>query len=445
MDVPETKYAKSGDLHIAYQIFGSGPVTVTVPPLISSVELVWEQELCRRALEYCAQHVTMVQFDKRGIGSSDRFEREPTLEERIDDIRAVMDAEGIDRANLIGLSEGGLMAQLFAAYHPERVERLELVNSLRGLKCDPPMDREFMDRTFTKWREIQETWGTHPDLLVDFVMPSQIENHEFVRWVGRWQRFSASPHDFARQLSSVVRLRAPSDLTAITAPTLVVQISGDRVIEPENGRILAGQIPGAEYREFEGEDHFYWVMPNWREIFDVGIEFVTGGPVVSRRERRFAAILFTDVVDSTVRSAAAGDDRWHETLESHERLCTNAVAHHRGRIVKSTGDGILATFDSPSAAVSAGSRLIKELRSIGLPIRAGVHAGEIEIHATGDISGVAVNVAQRVEASADDGTLWVSAAVRDMLLGGELHFSDRGERTLKGMDGAWRLYALDSG
>lgn len=442
MAVPETRYAKTDDgVHIAYQAFGSGPPVVIIPPLVSNVELVWEQELFRRVFEYCADHVTIVQFDKRGIGTSDRWEQEPTLEQRIDDISTVMDAEGLDRASLIGLSEGGLMSQLFAIRHPERVDRLELINSLRGFG-HPSMTYEFATHVLGKWMEIYESWGQRPELLVDLVMPSHVDNPEFMRWVGRWQRMTASPQDFLRQLKSVAGLEVPPNLDTITAPTAVIHCSGDRVVLPPGSRDLAREIPNAVYVEIESDDHFVWVTPNWRDFIDVSLEHVTGSPVTSHYERRFAVVLFTDLVGSTSRSAAMGDERWHTTLESHNRICASIVERHRGRIVKSTGDGILATFDVPSAAVTAAAALRDELAGVGLTIRAGVHAGEIEVHSTGDISGVAVNVAQRVEASAENGTVWVSSTVRDLLLGSQFAFEDRGERSLKGMDGAWRLYAL---
>jgi len=442
VDVPETRYAKSDDgVHIAYQVFGSGPPVVLIPPLVSNVELVWEQELFRRVFEYCADHVTIVQFDKRGIGASDRWEQEPTLEQRIADITTVMDAEGLERASLIGLSEGGLMSQLFAIRYPERVDRLQVINSLRGFG-HPSMPRERAFEVLALWTEIYETWGRRPELLVDLVMPSHNDNAAFIRWVGRWQRMTASPQDFQRQLRSVARLEVPANLDTITAPTAVMHVSGDKVVGTEGSRDLARQIPNAVYLEIDNADHFVWVTPDWHDFVNRSLEHVTGSAVVSHHERRFAVVLFTDLVSSTSRSAAMGDERWHTMLESHERISAGIVERHRGRIVKSTGDGILATFDAPSSAVAAAAALRDELRGIGLPIRAGVHAGEIEVHASGDISGVAVNVAQRVEASAADGTVWVSSNVCDLLLGSQFAFEDRGERSLKGMDGAWRLYAV---
>lgn len=443
MDIPETQYAKTADgVHIAYQVFGSGPPVVIIPPLVSNVELVWEHELFRRVFEYCAEHVMVIQFDKRGIGASDRWEREPTLEQRIDDISTVMDAEGIDRASLIGLSEGGLMSQLFAVRHPERVERLQLINSLRGFG-HPSMSPEWGARVLLLWREVYETWGRRPDLLVDLVMPSHTQNEAFIRWVGRWQRMTASPQDFLRQLTSVAQLEVPTNLESISAPTIVMHVADDKVVHVDGSRQLAQEIPNSVFYEVEGEDHFVWVTPTWRDFIDISLEHVTGSPVASHHERRFAAVLFTDLVDSTTRSAAAGDERWHTTLESHDRICTTAITRHGGRIVKSTGDGVLATFDSASAAVSAGALLRDELGAIGLPIRVGIHAGEIDVHSSGDISGLAVNIAKRVEAAAHPNTVWVSSTIRELLLGGEHRFADQGEHPLKGVDGSWRLYALD--
>lgn len=451
MEPPDTRYAVSDGLHIAYQRFGSGPDVVMVPPIVSNVEMSWDHELYRRVLEFDAQHVRVLMFDKRGIGSSDRFERAPTLDERIRDISAVMDTEGVESAILLGLSEGGVMAQLFAARHPERVEKLVLINTGAGgggvallqdyaRPGDPPIDLAYF---LGQFRRLVETWGTDPGFMADWMMPSQRDNASFVHWLGKLQRQTASPADIKRQIDSVIPIDAFAVLSEIVAPTLVVHVTGDRVLNVANGRLLADRIDGARYIEVEGDDHFLWVMPHWRSIVDPQLEFMTGG-LPSGTSRRFAAVLFTDLVGSTEQSRRAGDEAWRATIESHDRVCRDVVTTHGGRVVKSTGDGLLALFDAPSQAVRSAADIVVKLGAIDLPVRAGIHAGELEVRDDGDVTGTAVNLASRVEQAAGPGEVYVSSTVRDMLLGGDQRFGERGEHELKGIEGRWRLYALET-
>jgi class 3 adenylate cyclase/pimeloyl-ACP methyl ester carboxylesterase len=450
MEVPATRYANADGVHIAYQRYGAGPDVVVIPPLVSNVELFWDHELYRRVLEHVSRYVRVLHFDKRGIGASDRFEAIPTLEQRIGDIVAVMNAEGLERASVMGVSEGGVMAQLFAIRHPERVDRLTLLNtSAVGGSPDVssytrPSDPQYgLDRTAERLARLAETWGEDPQYVVDWMMPSQGENASFVRWVGRLERLSATPADFARQVESLMGIdEAEANPEEIAAPTLVGHVAGDRCMPVAYGRYLAQVIPNATYVEFPGEDHFLWVMPNWRDIFDAWIGHVIGTAPPRHTERRFATILFTDLVGSTATSAAAGDSAWRETLDSHDRICGGVIDRHRGRIVKRTGDGLLATFDAPSSAVTAAAALLVSLAGIGLTIRAGLHAGEIEFREDGDVSGAAVNLAARVEGAAPPGNVLVSSTVRELLLGNDQQFVERGEFSMKGFDGTWRLYEL---
>jgi class 3 adenylate cyclase/pimeloyl-ACP methyl ester carboxylesterase len=448
MNISDVKFAKSGDVHLAYQRYGAGPDVVLIPPLVSNVELGWEQEVYRRVREHVGRYVHVLEFDKRGIGSSDRFTRPPTLEERISDITAVMDAEGVERASLLGLSEGGTMAQLFAAMHPERVDRLVLVNSALGLSAihelqaysDEPMYP--LEEVLAKLWHVAETWGRDPQVMVDLFCPSQSGNPAFIRWMGRLQRQTASPADLQRQLESIVTLDANERLPDIKAPTLVMNVTGDRLIHPACGRYLADKIPGARFVEFPGEDHLCWIMPSWRRLMDCWLEFVTGTAPAAPSQRRFATVLFTDIVGSTTQAARVGDAAWRTTMEGHDRVAWRAVGEHRGKLVKNTGDGLLVTFDSPSEAIACTSELTRELAGLGLTIRAGLHAGEVEVREDGDVAGLAVNLAARVEQAAREGSTYVSSTVRDLLLGGDQSFEDRGEHTLKGITGAWRLYEL---
>ena len=451
MQMPETHYARAGDLRIAYQQWGEGPPLVFIPALISNIEISWEHELYRRNFEHFGRHMTCVQFDKRGIGLSDRFEGVPTMEQRNDDIFAVMDAVGWERAHFLGVSEGAAMAQQFAADFPERVESLALVNTfvspqyrdrLPQYKHDGDAPNLGTGGIVERFMNIAALWSEDPRPMVEWEMPSALDNESFVRWVGRLQRMSCSPKDFIKQLESVVALDAGDAPERITTRTLVMHVKGDRVLPASGGRLLADLIPNAEYVEVPGEDHFAWIMPNWRDLDDILIEFATGVPVTRRVNRRFATVLFTDIVGSTRQCAERGDAAWRALLDSHDRIARALVDDHEGRVVKSTGDGLLVTFDTPSQGVACGLALRDALAGIDVEIRAGIHAGEIEVRDDGDVSGIAVNLAARVEQRAADGEFWASSTVRDMMLGGATKFNDAGEHELKGIEGSWRLFSV---
>jgi class 3 adenylate cyclase len=293
-----------------------------------------------------------------------------------------------------------------------------------------------------RFQRMIDGWGREPEHFVDLFAPSKNDDPAFVRWVGRFQRQTCSRADIRRQFDSILGLDANDRLKDIRAPTLVLNVVGDRAIPPAFGRYLAEHIPGARYAQFPGEDHLCWIMPTWRELMDVWIEFVTGHAPVVRSERRFATVLFTDIVGSTARSAEVGDTAWRDMLDRHDRIAWQAVDHHAGKLVKNTGDGLLMTFAMPSQAVACAKELVRELGGVGLTVRAGLHAGEIVVREDGDVTGHAVNLAARVEQAASAGATWVSSTVRDLVLGGEWSFTERGEHVLKGIDGPWRLYEL---
>jgi pimeloyl-ACP methyl ester carboxylesterase len=450
MDISEIRFAKNGEMHLAYQVYGSGPPVLIVPPIISNVEMGWEEETYRRVREHLGRHVRVVEFDKRGMGSSDRFEQMPSLEERVGDIEAVMDAEGISKACLVGVSEGGLMAEVFAARHPERVERLVVINSYGGgasLEKQEPYaaadDPEYdATEVMAAFEQTVKDWGRKPESFLDTGCPSQRGNEAFVRWFGRFQRTSMSPAGFDRQWKSALELDPTNELPNIQAPTLVIQVKGDRIVPAKTGRWLAATIPNARYVEFPGEDHFCWCSLGWRAIMDCWLEFVTGAQPQHTLERRFATIVFTDITDSTGRCAQLGDEAWSALLERHDAAARRGVARHGGTVVKNTGDGLLATFAMPSAALTFVSELKQDLAADNLGIRGGVHAGEIEIRDDGDVVGLAVTLAARVMGVAKSDSLFVSSTVRDLLMGGRWSLEDRGEHELKGLEGAWRLFEV---
>jgi class 3 adenylate cyclase len=416
--------------------------------LVTNIEIVWEHEFYRRFFEYIGRHVRITAFDKRGIGLSDKFQGAPTLEQRTGDILAVMEAAGLERPALVGASEGGLMAQLFAAQHPDRVDRLALCNANPGRSGfiaahrDPDGSLDRLARLVERFDRIVEAWGRDPQFFVDLFCPSNSDNVAFVRWWGRLQRQSATAADIRRQADSLTALDAAPFLAEITAPTLVMHAAGDRVLPVASGRYIAERIPDARFVEIPGDDHFVEPTPRWQEIADTWLEFVTGSRPSRQTERRVMTVVFTDIVNSTSRTATTGDGQWRRLLDSHDRIAWEIVDRHRGTIVKSTGDGVLARFDAPSHAIEFSVDFRRELADLGIQIRCGLHTGEVEMRENGDITGTAVNLAARVEQAADDGIILVSSTVRDLLLGGPTHFSDRGEHSLKGFDQPWHLFAL---
>jgi class 3 adenylate cyclase/pimeloyl-ACP methyl ester carboxylesterase len=446
--VPEVSFADAGGVSIAWQQWGSGPDVLAVPPLVTNIELTWENEFYRRYFDYIGRHVRLTVFDKRGIGLSDKFNKPPTLEQRTKDIVAVMNAARLEQPALVGVSEGGLMAQLFTVQHPDRVNRLALVNTQPGMSgmlsafrgSDGSLERlkHFVDR-FTR---IVADWGRDPQYFVDLFCPSHAENAAFVRWWGRLQRQSATPADIRRQVESLRGLDATARLVEISVPTLVLHASGDRVLPAACGRYVADRIPGARFVEIPGDDHFVEPGVHWQHMADAWLEFVTGSAPTRQAERRVVTVLFTDIVDSTAKAATVGDGEWRRLLDRHDRIAWELVDRYRGTIVKSTGDGVLARFDAPSQALEFAVAFRQALAELAIEIRCGLHSGEVELRENGDITGTAVNLAARVEQAADQGVIAVSSTVRDLLLGGDKRFSDYGEHSVKGFDQRWHLFAL---
>lgn len=391
-------------------------------------------------------------LDKRGVGLSDRVNEPPTLQDRIDDTLAVIDAEGVDRVHLVGHSEGGPIAVAIAALHPERVESVVLIGApAQGAPHDVLSAMASEDERFPTpderaelFRSLVRNWGSETSVNLDVFAPSVARDPRIQRWYQRFERQSASPGAVLGFFRSMRDVDITGLLPQVHARTLVVHSSGDRIVPVTNGRYFAASIPGAQYLELPSDDHIWELDPCWRSIHDVLIEFVTGRRPAPERRGEFAAVLFTDLVDSTAREVAMGDEAWRRLLDVHDRIAAEVVGAHDGRVVKSTGDGLLATFPDPSDAVPAAVRLSAELDGVGLPIRCGIHAGRVEVREDGDVSGITVNLAARIQGLASAGEVLVSRTIRDLLLGADHVFNDRGEWELKGIEGTWRVYDVES-
>ena len=443
MPIPAIRYTKVDGLSIAWQQFGSGPDVLVIPGLVSNIELMWEHEFYRRVLDLLGKHVRVTQFDKRGMGLSERTREHQTIEQRMADVLAVMEASGLERTHLLGISEGGLIAQIFAARYPERVDKMVIGNSLVAGR-DPDPDRHHRDGSIRHIELLVEHWGQDGRAMANGFSPTQSSNEAFVRWLERLQRLSGTQHDVIQHIKDARLLMKedPASLSNVVAPTLIMNSSRDQIVDPASGDRLHERIPNSDRFMLDSDNHFMWLGDQWEEVCSAIVEFFTGAPIVAATERRFGSVVFTDLVDSTAATAAVGDHAWSKTLQKHDAIAWRLADEHNGTIIKSTGDGLLVLFNLPHEAIAFCDEFRSTVAAEGLHIRAGIHCGEVELRPNGDITGFAVNLAARVEQAADDGAVWVSSTVRDMLMGGSCQFAGRGEHTLKGFDEPWRLYEL---
>jgi pimeloyl-ACP methyl ester carboxylesterase len=443
MDRPATRYTKSGDTSIAYQVVGGGPLDlVLVPGFVSHVELAWEHPSLARFLDGLASFARLILFDKRGTGLSDRVPvRElPSLEQRMDDVRAVMDAAGSARAALFGFSEGGPMSILFATTHPERVSALVLYGTYakRVRDADYPWaptaeeHRLFLDTTEREWGgpTQAETWA-----------PSRADDEGFKHWWARFLRLGASPGAARAVLQMTLDIDVRHVLEAVHVPTLVLHRTDDRRIDVGNGRFIAGRVPGARFVELPGIDHLPWVGDADAIVAETE-EFLTGARQTPEPTRVLATVLFTDMVESTSRAAELGDARWRSLIGEHDRVTRGELTRFRGTEVRTTGDGFLATFDGPARAIRCASAIVERVHALGIKVRAGLHTGEIEI-VEGGIAGIAVHIGARVASLAGPDEVFVSSTVKDLVAGSGLEFADRGEFDLKGVPGRWRILRVE--
>jgi pimeloyl-ACP methyl ester carboxylesterase len=436
---PETRYTKSGDLNIAYQVAGDGPLDlIYVPGWISNVELNWEEPAHAHVLERLAGFARLILFDKRGTGLSDPvpLDRLPTLEERMDDVRAVLDAVECDQAALFGFSEGGLMSILFAATYPERITALALYGTFakRIKSPDYPWAPSPEDRA-RELEELERNWAERMDL--DQLAPS--ESDAFKDRLATYFRRSASPGTAVALMRMNTQIDVRDVLPSIQAPTLVIHRKDDRDVKVEESRFIADRIPGAKLVELPGDAHTLWAGDT-DAIVDEIEEFLTGARRGPEPDRVLATVLFTDIVGSTGQATRIGDRRWRELLERHHAVVRQQLGRFDGQEIDTAGDGFFATFDGPARAIRCACAIESGVRNLGLETRAGVHTGECERFAD-KVAGLAVNTGARVAGHARPGEVLVSQTVKDLVAGSGISFEDRGEHELKGV-GARRLYSV---
>jgi class 3 adenylate cyclase len=448
MDVPEVRYAKSGNVSIAYQAVGDGPFDlVVVLGSVSHVEQWWEEEERASFINHLASFARVLMFDKRGTGLSDAVAELPDLETRMDDVRAVMDAAGSRRAAILGMSEGAPMTLLFAATYPERAAAIVIWGGL--VTGRPTPDTPWVppvEERLAAAAELERTWGTleYGAQAVERFTPSRSGDPDEARRWARWARYGASPGAAA----ALVRMNASIDvrhvLPTIRVPTLVVHRTGDRAVDVRSGRLIAERIPGARLVELPGNDHYPVIEPE-RFLSEVE-QFLTGlwregAWDEPEQDRVLATVLFTDIVDSTRMTAELGDAGWRELLSDHHALVRRQLSRFRGRELDTAGDGFFASFDGPARAIRCACAISDSVRELGIEVRAGLHTGECEL-IDGKVGGIAVHIGARVAAEARPGEVLVSSTVKDLVAGSNLEFAERGVTELKGVPGAWQLFAV---
>lgn len=436
----ETRYAKSGDLNIAFQVFGEGRVNlVYIPGWTSNVEFMWTIPENREFLSKLASFARVLVLDRRGTGLSDPVENPPTLEERMDDVRAVMDAVGWQRAAIWGVSEGGPMAMLFSATYPDRTDSLLLYGTFACFSRRDGYPCGYSDRANEKWlAQVEASWGSG-ELSQGFA-PSRAKNADFVRLFARFERMAMSPGTARKLFRLLTELDVRHVLSAIRVPTLILHRVDDTPVKVENARYIAERIAGAKYVELPGDDHIPF-MGDQDELLAEIREFLTGERVAPEADRILTTILFCDIVDSTRRAAELGDRDWKALLSRFYAIADEKLKEFRGRKLDTAGDGLFASFDGPARAVRCGEALCRVLRELGVQLRVGIHTGECEV--LGDkYSGIAVHLGARIASAAEPGQVVVSSTVKDLVVGSGIRFEDLGPRALKGVPEEWRLFLV---
>ena len=449
MEPPDVRYARSGDVNIAYATVGEGPIDVVfvIGWVISTLEVAWEgppAAFFERMSSFCR----LILFDKRGTGLSDRSVGIPDLETRMDDVRAVMDAAGSRRAAIMGVSEGGLMTALFAATYPERTAAAILYGTGASYKL---ADDYPWAPTREQWNEsitaLERTWGSEESLqeAIDRFAPTVERTPEFRRWWARYVRTSASPGAAVALARMNMDMDVRHVLPTIRVPTLVVHVEGEKVFDVDEARYIAEHVPGAELVLLPGENHAWFVEP--AGVAAAVESFVTdlwerGEWEEVEANRVLKTILFTDIVGSTAKAAELGDKGWRELLEQHHLRVRRQLARFRGTELDTAGDGFFASFDGPARAIRCACAISESVRDLGIEVRAGLHTGECELM-NGKVGGIAVHIGARVAHEAQPGEVLVSSTVKDLVAGSGMTFRERGRTQLKGVPGEWMLYAVD--
>jgi len=440
---PETSYARSGDFYIAYQVIGTGPVDVVLAPgTVSHLDLDWESPTRANFFERMSDFCRLIRFDKRGTGLSDRPVNMATLEERTDDIRAVMDAADAKQAAIFGASEGASMACLFAATYPERTRSLLVWGAqARWIRASDYPWGDLPETHAAMVKDVQENWPSLAYVLGPGAGLGKNVDPAYLEFVLRYMRAAASPSAAAAYelMNGAIDIRPI--LPSIRVPTLVMNRTGDPVAHVEAARDLAAHIPGARFVEFPGATHSMMTIEPERVLAEIE-EFVTGVRPIEVAERILATVLFVDIVDSTRRAAALGDAAWRNRLDAYYTLVRKELTRFRGREIDTAGDGFFATFDGPARGIRCALAIADSVPQLGFEVRAGLHVGECELMGE-KVGGLAVHIGARVTALAGPGEVFVSSTVRDLVAGSGITFSDRGAQVLKGVPGDWHLYAAE--
>ena len=440
--ISETTYARIDQGNLAYQVVGDGErdlVFTTAP--VHNIDVMWDQPSIARFFSRLAGIGRLICYNPRGTGISSGIHPGASLQEWVDDMRSVMDAVGVDRAAIIGDTEGGPTAMLFAATYPERTSALVLINTfprfLRDVDYPAGMPVEAIPNLVEGFERLFGTGG-----LADVLAPSMSNDEEFRAWYARYQRLSMPGPGAAGMgyRAWLLNLDVRPVLPSIRVPTLVLHRAGNRFVRPGHGRFLAEAIPDAKYVEVPGTDALYFTG-DYGLLLDEIEEFLTGARAEPDADRVLATVLFTDVVESTRRAADLGDSKWKDVLDRHDEVVRRLLSRFRGREVVTTGDGFLATFDGPARAINCAREIGSEVHRLGIDVRAGLHTGEVQLRGD-DVSGIAVHLAARVMNLAGPGEVLASSTVKDLVVGSGIEFDDRGEHALKGVPGEWRLYAV---
>jgi class 3 adenylate cyclase/pimeloyl-ACP methyl ester carboxylesterase len=436
VELPDIRYARSGDVSIAYQVVGEGPLDLIVAPgFVSNLDFEWTEPRIADFRRRLARISRLILFDKRGTGLSDQVHGVPTLEERMDDVRAVMDAAGSERAVVMGLSDGASLAALFAATYPERTPGMIIYGASPRMRSDPERLERYIE-------DMRQRWGTQEladeDLRV--YAPSVAREPGLREWTKRWIRYCVTPGAFEALLRMNAEIDVRPVLQAIHVPTLVLHRTGDRAVALDRGREFADGLPASRFVELPGIDHYPWFGDS-ASVIDAIEQFMGGLVEEAAFERVLTTVLFTDIVGSTERAVELGDRAWRELLEQHHAIVRSHLSRFRGRELDTAGDGFLASFDGPARGIRCASAISESLRELGVDIRAGLHTGECEVVGT-KFGGIGVHIGARVAAQAEPGEVLVSSTVKDLVAGSGIEFEDRGTAELKGVPGEWRLYAV---